>query len=86
MLYKVEGFTHVHHATKDFTIMSKKIVNSFNYRPGTHRSGTARLVGKLQLVNTKNIPVKDKDDPIQELQNETTDRYASIIRAGVDTS
>ena len=37
MFNKIESFGHIHHASKDFSTMSEKLVNSLNNSPGAHR-------------------------------------------------
>lgn len=46
---------HVRLTGEDFRTIPKKISNSFNNSPGTHRCGLSRLVGKLKIIQAKSF-------------------------------
>ena len=65
VLYKIERFVHVHHAAKDLTTIPQKVIDCLHNSTSTLCSGTARLIGKLKFINTKDITIQDEDDPVK---------------------
>ena len=79
MLDHIEGFGHVSHAAEDFSIISKKVINCFRYQPCAHNCGAPFLIAELEIIKTKTTTKQQQDDPINNLQDETTDGYASVV-------
>ena len=65
----IKGLGHIHGAHEDFRSMSEKVVNSFQYSICTHTPRYARLIGILQIIETKGTSKEQQNNPIQEFEN-----------------
>ena len=72
MSNKIESFCHVHKASIDFCTVPHEVVDGLDRGPGAHGGGAARLIGKLKMVDTKGRTKEEENDPVQELQYQTT--------------
>ena len=73
MHQNVESLGHVHGAGKDLAPTPQKIVYSLYNKPGTHVGGTLWLVGKLKIIKLEAVSIEKDDDPINNLEEQTTD-------------
>ena len=50
---EIERLGHVHHATKDITIVSDEIIDCLCHYPGAHEGRTFSLIGELEIVEAE---------------------------------
>ena len=72
MSNKIESFSHIHKTCIDFCTVPHEVVDGLECSPGAHGGGAAWLIGKLKMVDTKGRTKEEEDDPVQELQYQTT--------------
>ena len=66
--------------------MSEEVIYSFKYSIGANAARYALLVGKLEAMKAKVGTKKKDDDPVQKLQNETTDSNRSVVFTAVNAA
>ena len=52
MLYKIEGFCHVHHAAEDTASILEEVADCFNDCPGIHIPRDSWLVDIFKIIDT----------------------------------
>ena len=64
----------------------QKEVNSFKHSPGTHCSGAACLVSKLEVIETEVNTEENNEDPVYEFQQDATYGNTAVVFADADAS
>ena len=60
MFDQVKCLRHVHQATVHIATIPEEVVDSLDHRPGAHIGRDARLVGKLEIINSKTGSEEDE--------------------------
>ena len=83
---EVKRLGHVHGTSEHFRAILHEQINGFKDCPSTHRSGATSLISKLEVIQAK-VDSEEKDkNPVNDLQEDTTNGYASIVLTSVDAS
>ena len=83
-LNHIEGFTVVHKATKNFRSIPQKVADGLDAEPGTHEGGTVFLVGELEIIEAESDTKKQNHDPVEDLEEETSESYGSVVLASAN--
>ena len=82
----IEGAGHVHGAGEDLTAVPEEVVDSLKNSPCAHVPRYAGLVGKLEIIEAEGVAEEDDDDPVDKLEDDTTNGYTAVILAAVETA
>ena len=83
-LHHIEGFTVVHEATENFRAVPQKVADGLDAEPGTHVGRTVFLVGELEIIEAESGTKQQNDDPVKDLEEETSESYGSVVLAGTN--
>ena len=74
----------VHESTENFRAVPQKVADGLDAEPGTHVGRTVFLVGELEIIEAESGTKKQDNDPVKDLEEETSESYGSVVLASAN--